>query len=183
MICQDFVVRTQQFWRITMQPHPKKSSKKVVFAVVHHISWTTARVSPSKHVGDFMGTVDVVVVVAVVHHISWAAVRPVKKYMGRLMGRAERSIQSPHLIGRSPPRPINISEDGPRPGPAHQKRQRTGRSPSQSDQIFKFALPGPAHQLFKSLGPARPITFSNVWAPPVTIFRSAQSSRAQTNDP
>ena len=50
--------------------------QKVVFvAVVHHISWATARAGPSKHVGGLMGTVDVVVVVAAVHNISWAAVR------------------------------------------------------------------------------------------------------------
>ena len=53
----------------------------VVVAVVHHISWATARAGPSKHVGGLMGKVDVVVVVvvvvvvAVVHPISWAEVR------------------------------------------------------------------------------------------------------------
>ena len=68
--------------------------KKIVFvAVVHHISWATARADPSKHVGGLMGTVDVVVVVAVAHVISWAAVRVgLSKHMGRLMGRPERPI-------------------------------------------------------------------------------------------
>ena len=37
----------------------------VVVAVVHHISWATARAGLSKHVGGLMGTVDVVVVVVV----------------------------------------------------------------------------------------------------------------------
>ena len=51
-----------------------------------------ARAGPSKYVGGLIGTVDVVVVVAVVH-ISWAAVPAgSSKHMGRLMGRAERSI-------------------------------------------------------------------------------------------
>ena len=36
--------------------------KVVVVAVVNHISWATARVGPSKHVGGLMGTVDVVAV-------------------------------------------------------------------------------------------------------------------------
>ena len=35
--------------------------KVVVVAVVHHISWATARAGPSKHVGGLMGTVDVIV--------------------------------------------------------------------------------------------------------------------------
>ena len=66
--------------------------KLVLVAVVHHISWATARAGPSKHMGGLMGTVDVVVV-AVVLHISWAAVRAgPSKHMGRLMGRAERPI-------------------------------------------------------------------------------------------
>ena len=49
--------------------------KVVVVAVVHHISWATARAGPSKHVGGLMATVDVVVVVLAVVHISRAAVR------------------------------------------------------------------------------------------------------------
>ena len=48
---------------------------------------------PVKHVGGLMGTVDVVALFAVVHHISWTVVRAgSSKHMGRLMGRAERSI-------------------------------------------------------------------------------------------
>ena len=55
---------------------PGTPKNVVVVAVVHHISWATARAGPSKHVGGLMGTVDVVVVVvAIVHHISWATVR------------------------------------------------------------------------------------------------------------
>ena len=45
-------------------------------------------------------------------------------------------------MGRGPARPIQISEDGPRPGPVH--------------DIFKFSRPGPA----------RSITFSEVSAWP-----------------
>ena len=37
-----------------------------VVAVVHHISWATARAGPSKHVGGLMCTVDIVVVEVVV---------------------------------------------------------------------------------------------------------------------
>ena len=36
--------------------------KVIVVAVVHHISWATARAGPSKHVGGLIGTVDVIVV-------------------------------------------------------------------------------------------------------------------------
>ena len=72
---------------------PGTPKNVVVVAVVHHISWATARAGPSKHVGGLMGTVDVVVVVAVVYHISWAAVRASpSKHMGRLMSRAKRPI-------------------------------------------------------------------------------------------
>ena len=70
---------------------PGTPKKVAVVTVVHHISWATARVGPSKHVGGLMGTVDVVV--AVVHHISWAAVRAgPSKHMGRFKGRAGRPI-------------------------------------------------------------------------------------------
>ena len=73
---------------------PGTPKKNVVVAVVHCISWATARAGPSKHVGGLVGTVDfVVVVVAVVHHISCAAVRAgPSKHMGHLMGRAERPM-------------------------------------------------------------------------------------------
>ena len=75
-----------------MDNDPGTPNKVVLVAVVHHISWATARAGPSKHMGGLMGTVDVVVV-AVVLHISWAAVRAgPSKHMGRLMGRAERPI-------------------------------------------------------------------------------------------
>ena len=75
-----------------------------------------------------MGTVDVVVV-SVIHHISWAAVRAgPSKHMSRLMGRAERPIESPHFMGRGPARPIKFGEVGPQPGPAH---QGMGRDPTQ----------------------------------------------------
>ena len=45
---------------------PGTPKKVVVVAVVHHMSWATARAGPSQHVGGLMGTV---VVVAVVHQI------------------------------------------------------------------------------------------------------------------
>ena len=38
------------------------TKKVVAVAVIHHISWATARAGPSKHAGGLMGTVDVVVV-------------------------------------------------------------------------------------------------------------------------
>ena len=70
---------------------PDTPEKVVVVAVVHHITWATARTGPSTNVGGLMGTVDVVVVVAVVHQISWAAVRAgPSNHMGHLMGWAER---------------------------------------------------------------------------------------------
>ena len=49
---------------------PGTPEKVVVVAVVHYISWATARAGPSKHVGGLVDTVDVVIVVAVIHHIS-----------------------------------------------------------------------------------------------------------------
>ena len=77
-------------WRITDRGTPQKVA---VVAVVHYISWATARAGPSKHVSGLMGTVDVVVVVAVVNHISWAAVRAgPSKHMSLIMGREERPI-------------------------------------------------------------------------------------------
>ena len=45
-----------------------------------------------------------------------------------------------YLVGRGPARPVQFSEDGPRPGPAH--------------HIFKISCPGPAHHFSKvSAGP------------------------------
>ena len=41
---------------------PTTPEKVVVVAVVHHISWATARAGPSKHVGGLMGMVEVIVV-------------------------------------------------------------------------------------------------------------------------
>ena len=46
------------------------------------------------------------------------------------------------LTGRGPARPIEFSEDGPRPGPGH--------------DISKNSRPGPAHHFLKRLGPGRP---------------------------
>ena len=67
---------------------------------------------------------------SIVHRMSWATVRAgPSKHTGRLKGRAERPILSPHLMGRGPARP----------GPS----------------IFKKARPGPARHNFQ-IGPARP---------------------------
>ena len=41
---------------------PGTPEKVGVVAVVHHISWATARAGQSKHVGGLMGTADVIVV-------------------------------------------------------------------------------------------------------------------------
>ena len=54
------IVRT---WLFLADHDPGTPEKVVVVAVVHHISWATARAGPSKHVGGLMGTVDVIVVV------------------------------------------------------------------------------------------------------------------------
>ena len=76
------------------------------------------------------------------------------KHMGRLMGRAERPIQSPHLMGRGPTRPIifqrmgrgparpiNFSKVSARPGPLHFQKSRPG--PTRPVTIFRSARPGP----------------------------------------
>ena len=136
---------------------------------------------PVKTRSGLMVTADVVVAVAGVHHISWVAVRAgPSKHMGRLMGRASGPYRA-HIswtaarpgpsnferMGRGPAQPIKILEDGPRPGPGHQKfRGWVAARPSPSHfQIFKarpgpahpiFIDLGPAHHIFKSLGPARP---------------------------
>ena len=132
-----------------------------------------------------MGTVDVAAVVAVLNHISWAAIRAgPSKHMRRLMGRAKRPIQSPHILGRGPARPIKLSEDGPRPGPGHQNFIGWAAARPRPSHFQTFtarsgpARPGPAHQIFKSLGPARPGTSHFQMSRPgparsVTFFRSA----------
>ena len=63
-----------------------------------------------------------------------------------LMGRGPARPKY-RMMGRVPARPINVSEDGPRPGLAH--------------HLFKqFTVrPCPIHHIFKRLGPARPITW------------------------
>ena len=55
-------------------------------------------------------------------------------------GRAGPSMLD--VMGRGSVRPVNFSEDGPRPGPVH--------------HIKKQSRPGPAYHVFKSLGPAWP---------------------------
>ena len=137
--------------------------------MIHHFSWATARAGPP-HVGGLMGTVDVVVVVAIVHHISWAAVRagPSNTWAASWAGRsgpyrahiswaaARPGPSNFQRMGRSPARPITISEDWPRPYPA--------------DHICKFLRLGPArpHHIFQTSrpGPARPITHTKVSARP-----------------
>ena len=93
-ICQKCIVRTQLF---LADNDPDTPQKLVIVAVVHHISWGTARTGPSKHVGGLMGAVDVVVRSSssnTPHLMGSGPGRPVKhrKHMGRLMGRAERPI-------------------------------------------------------------------------------------------
>ena len=89
-VCQKYIVKT---WLVLADNDPRTPKKVIVVAVVHHISWATARAGPSKRVGGLVGTVDVVVVNAVIAHISYAAVRAgPSKHMGRLMDRAERPI-------------------------------------------------------------------------------------------
>ena len=128
------------FWRITTYT-PKKL---VLVAVVHHISWATARAGPSKHVGGLPHG-----------------------------GRRSSSSSGTHLMGSGPGRPVKTHGPphgpggaahidptchGPWTGPAHQISsifQRTGRVPTRH-HIFKFSRPGPA----------QPINFSNVSARP-----------------
>jgi len=72
-----------------------------------------------------------------------------------------------YIMVGGPARPVKFSEDGPRPGLAHQisggraaarpgrsKFQRMGRRPTQP--IIFSIFHGPAHQFFRSLGPTRP---------------------------
>ena len=141
--------------------HPKL----VVVAVVHHISWATARAGPSKHVGCLMATVDVVV--AVVHYISWAARSgPARQntwdaswagrsgpYRAHILWAAARSGPSIfERMDRGPARPINFSEDGSQHDPAHQNFRG-----------WAAARPKPSQFQFFT---ARPITFSKVSARP-----------------
>ena len=71
-----------------------------------------------------------------------------------------------YIMVGGPARPVKFSEDGPRPGLAHQisegraaarpgrsKFQRMGRRPTQP--IIFSIFHGPAHQFFRTLGPAR----------------------------
>ena len=112
-------------------------------------------------------------------------------------GRRSSSSNTPHLMGSGPGRPvkthgpphgpggaayiepishgprpgpaIKFREDGPRPGPTHQNfRGWAAAGPSPSH--FIFLRPGPAHQICKSLGPARP-------GPAHHIFKSLGPAR------
>ena len=185
---------------------PSTPKKIVVIAVVHHISWATARAGPSKHMRGLVGTVDVVVVVAAVHHISWAAVRAgPSKGVGRLMGRAERPIQSPHLMGSGPGWPVKrrVPPHGPG-GAAHTEPTSHGPRPDPAHHISRgwaAARPGPSKLQRMGRGPAQPITLSNCHGPvrpgpsnfqksrpgparPITFSKvSARPGPAQTNGP
>ena len=118
--------RNASYERSCFRRIPGTPKKVVVVAVIHHISWATARASPSKHVGGLMGTVGVVVVVSAVHHTSWAAVRagPSKHIPGTSSrpphGPGGAAHIEPTFYGPRPGLAHQISEDGPRPGPAHQ---------------------------------------------------------------
>ena len=80
-------------------------------------------------------------------------------------------------MGRGPARPINFSDDGPRPGLAYPFLKIVGPA----HHIFKFR-PGPAHHILKlsaRLGPARPITFSIFSARPDLDHDNFQMGPAQ----
>ena len=60
-------------------------------------------------------------------------------------------------VGRGPARPIKISEDGPRPGPAHHIFNLSRPGPARPINFSKVsARPGPGHHIFKSLDTVRP---------------------------
>ena len=96
-------------------------------------------------------------------HISWAAARPGPSNFERM--------------GRGPARPIKISEDGPRPGPAHHIFNLSRPGPARPINFSKVsARPGPGHHIFKSLdtvrpGPdKRPMTSPEIFGPKAVIF-------------
>ena len=104
-----------------------------------------------------MGRMDVVVLVliAVVYHIAWTSARTgPQKHVRRLMGRAERLIKSPHLMGRGPARPLHFGSFTAWPGPSSFQNSRPG--PTRPITFSEYtARPGPAHHNFQ-IGPARP---------------------------
>ena len=131
-----------------MDNDPDTPQKVVIVAVVHHISWATARAKthwrPHGHGGRSSSSS------STPHLTGNDPGRPVK-HMGRLMGRAVRPIQSPHLMGRGPARPIKFREDGP------SNFERMGRGPTQPTHFrILTARSGRVHHFFKSLGQARP---------------------------
>ena len=110
---------------------PGTPEQVVAVAAVHHISWATARAGPSKHVGGLIGTVNVRVV-AVIYTGSH----------GQRSGPACQYTWSASRAGRSGPYRDHISWAAARPIPSH---------------FHSFtAWPGPADEIFKSLGSARP---------------------------
>ena len=143
-----------------MDNDPDTPQKVVIVAVVHHISWATARAKthwrPHGHGGRSSSSS------STPHLTGNDPGRPVK-HMGRLMGRAVRPIQSPHLMGRGPARPIKFRDDGP------SNFERVGRGPTQPTHFrILTARPGRAHHFSKvsarpgparhnfQIGPARP---------------------------
>ena len=86
---------------------PGTPEKVVVIAIVHHISWATARAGPPKHIGGLMGTVDVAVA-AVVHHISWATIRA-----------GPSNTWAASWAGRCGPYRAHISWAAAQPGPSN----------------------------------------------------------------
>ena len=65
-----------------------------------------------------------------------------------------------NLVGRGPARPVEFSEDGPRPGPAHQIfRGWAAARPSPSHSQKFTARPGRSFSPKSRPGPARPITW------------------------
>ena len=101
---------------------------------------------------DYIRNLDEIPLIQFYQGLSWAdAGGPARGWAG--LGRPARPDPPIfYMMGRGPARPAKFSEDGPRPGPAH--------------QFFRgwaAARPSPSHfQKFK----ARPIIFSNVSARP-----------------
>ena len=110
-ICQKCIVRTGQLFLADSGSGTPK--KLVVVAVVHHISWATGRVGPSKHVGGLMGMVDVVVLVnSTPHLMSSGPGRPVKTHGPPNVPGGAAHIE-PTSNGPQPARPVKFRQDGP----------------------------------------------------------------------
>ena len=123
---------------------------------------------------DYIRNLDEIPLIQFYQGLSWAdAGGPARGWAG--LGRPARPDPPIfYMMGRGPARPAKFSEDGPRPGPAHQffRGWATDRPSPSRFQTFT-ARPGLAdHFLFQSPpGRARPITWQQgpwdtgcVWA-------------------